>query len=403
MMLPSHVCRRWRDIALSTAVLWSDTFFDLRAEANMQREVGCARAWLSRSGQCPLSVSINTMPFEMSKTSVALELLVPECTRWHDVTFSPSPSEFGLLSQVRGNLPLLESLSLLHSIAPTSIIDAFEIAPKLRRLTLSRPYKIVQMRVPWHQLTHCDMTTHNISDTLHVLSTLAPNLVQLKTFLYTPVLPEPGRCPIVTHSRLSSLEMMSYHKTSNSYFLDHLTLPALRDLSVVWQTREVVSLLSCSACNLTKLDMFMRVSDAHNMMELLQHTPELQELFLSFGTMVQWMTVLEVLKLSPEVRLAPKLRSLSLTSPFGHGESDLDSADFVGVIDSRWRHRDAAVPPSPLAPKASVPVRIRSVRLQFLMRPNIDSMVLSHLRKFAEEGLDIKLIAGHHEESLLWS
>lgn len=317
VMVPSHVCQKWRDIAVSTPILWSFVLFSVRiaSEAHIELEIDCARAWLSRAKQCALSVAICIRPYgrlEQLAVATAWNLFVPHCTRWREIILDPVPVEMlGVIraAEVRGNLPMLEAIELSHlrgTFTFLSRLDLFKICPKICRLKIRAIGDPCKIRVPWGQITDFHMISYGVPDTLNIL-TLAPNLVHF-TGAYIPnLLPR----PIMTHWHLSALHISCDRKNSTSYALDHLILPHLCDLSVEFMVvPEIVSLLSRSACTLTKLGIPMRESNAHELAELLGHTPELQELGISFDTGAELRAILDSLHSSPARpghSLVPKL------------------------------------------------------------------------------------------------
>lgn len=309
VMLPSHVCRKWRAIALATPRLWYLNIFGPRTSANTQTEVDCTRTWLSRSGQCPLT--IRAVSGQHDALNVAMELLVPHCTRWREVTLDPVPPDLKIMSPIKGNLPILEFISLLFPTELDDDFDAFEVAPKLRHLHLYGHFQLNQIRVPWDQLTHCETIVEGGDPCLEML-VWAPNLQHFQVLIYQS-LPCSVRSPLITHTSLSTILLDG----CLPHFLDQLILPALSDLLMtVWDEENIASLLSRSACTLKTLTISIYGSNEHDIMELLQRAPGLQVLELTFNTTAEWSTILEALKLSfiiPEhLFIVPKLRRLIL-------------------------------------------------------------------------------------------
>src|SRR3984885_8964598 len=78
VMLPSHVCKHWRDVALSTPTLWTNVVLHVTNET-FESQAALVTAWFSRSGGLPLSFALegreNVLPI--------LAFLLQYCNRWH--------------------------------------------------------------------------------------------------------------------------------------------------------------------------------------------------------------------------------------------------------------------------------------------------------------------------------
>lgn len=150
-MLPSHICQPWRCIALSTSRLWF--CLTVRIRPTMKGRLDCASAWLSRTGNCPLSITMHawTISGSMEKTSQNIDL--PHCRRWQKARTLNIADD---LSVIRNNLPLSESSDIAFEDGPQNT-DVFEIAPKLSHLcTEIVHHTMTDLRFPWAQLRHCD-------------------------------------------------------------------------------------------------------------------------------------------------------------------------------------------------------------------------------------------------------
>ncbi|KAJ7641151.1 hypothetical protein FB45DRAFT_1124595, partial [Roridomyces roridus] len=58
----THICRRWREIGVSTPQLWRAICFISRGQCirreQTREQTKVVRTWLNRSGSCPLSIQI---------------------------------------------------------------------------------------------------------------------------------------------------------------------------------------------------------------------------------------------------------------------------------------------------------------------------------------------------------
>ncbi|KAF8880956.1 hypothetical protein BD779DRAFT_1547176, partial [Infundibulicybe gibba] len=58
-LLVTHVCSRWREIALSTPALWANYYIHFHfSHFHPRPQPGVIRAWISRAAESPLSINI---------------------------------------------------------------------------------------------------------------------------------------------------------------------------------------------------------------------------------------------------------------------------------------------------------------------------------------------------------
>ncbi|KAJ7163106.1 hypothetical protein C8R46DRAFT_1281451 [Mycena filopes] len=160
-----HVCRYWRAVALAHAPLWTSILVYTprlaRSDPGKEMDDACPRAMvetlLHRSGNvAPLDVTILLSPRDGlggGGRSESLELLCSHSKRWKALRLRPLVS-LELLQSVKGQLPILKTLELLHGFSPTG--DVFSIAPSLRELHLTNNGLVspVSLLLPWDQLSH---------------------------------------------------------------------------------------------------------------------------------------------------------------------------------------------------------------------------------------------------------
>ncbi|KAJ7871875.1 hypothetical protein B0H14DRAFT_2191835, partial [Mycena olivaceomarginata] len=53
----THICRLWREIAISTPVLWRAVALEYDVEVSSQPQAHIIDLWLERSGSCLLSIN----------------------------------------------------------------------------------------------------------------------------------------------------------------------------------------------------------------------------------------------------------------------------------------------------------------------------------------------------------
>ncbi|KAJ7016434.1 hypothetical protein C8F04DRAFT_1161849 [Mycena alexandri] len=211
-LLLTHVCRAWRNIAISTCALWANIELpmNLGSSAELSRH-GCSVNW---GGQSHLQ------RFSNCRTSI---LMVGR--KW------AGPPAAGTSNHCRG-CPLT-SITDRSASSVFKNTDVFTGLPLLRELSL-RGASPSSISPPWHQLTKFTGKLYTRADCLNVLR-LAPNLVECTFAAYRqPTVNVDGG---VTHSNLQCLTFLratSYRETASSADLLHaITLPALQSLSIL--------------------------------------------------------------------------------------------------------------------------------------------------------------------------
>ncbi|PPQ95673.1 hypothetical protein CVT26_008325 [Gymnopilus dilepis] len=242
-LLLTHVCRKWRSVALSSPRLWSRlhiTFSDAyrpdRAPVHgygytpnssgnpafvaLKRRCDVVKEWLRRSGRHPLSISIyyrstavQPLLFGMvnradNLTRELLEIVTPTCERWRSLELCipadvfrqlrmmmPSSDSCQLLTSVKLNFYPRPDHDFISGVALANLtqseiessLDVFLNAPQVQKLTLERLY-LSQLstveRVPYplfnHNLTHfCSRMILSFSESLGLFRH-CPGLVHCK-------------------------------------------------------------------------------------------------------------------------------------------------------------------------------------------------------------------------------
>lgn len=289
VMFPGQVCKHWRDVVLSTPKVWSKITFVSESESNAALVQSC----LSRSGVHPLSIylsgRINLGPSK--PTSPVLLDLIAQSDRWQDLVFQTTDAFIAGLRSARHRLSYLQTLSITNDKFETypHTLDTFEIAPRLRSLTLGPGVSLTWLRIPWSQLTHCDIFTcqMTINGCFEVLDN-SPNLVECTLALHYQGAVAHQPRPLIQHKHLRALSISIRKNLDIGPLLDNLTLPALQAFSIhcdnaaPWAHSQFLSLLSRSACLLLKLCLhfdFKQFAD-DELIHYLQLLPSLCELEL---------------------------------------------------------------------------------------------------------------------------
>ncbi|KAJ7641225.1 hypothetical protein FB45DRAFT_999997 [Roridomyces roridus] len=258
----THVCRKWREIALATPKLWRAFSVDIDEEYDEAERLGVMQAWLDRSGSCPFSMELVThaygddeAPNGYAAPSEYLTTTLLHRERWQHAQLHLAAEEVAL---IQGPMPLLESLSLtVGDLAYTHPAASASDFPRLRSATLSDADH--GNWLPLSQLT--TLTLKQVCDTNYLaLLQAAVNLVHLYLIDCTP--PRSGSGSPTTFTRLETLVVKDYLCLPKT--LDMFTLPALRGLQWsggVWghplihfgHINSVTSLISRSGCKLQQV------------------------------------------------------------------------------------------------------------------------------------------------------
>jgi hypothetical protein len=233
------ICRRWRDIALSTPVLWSTMQLELDELNLYPQQLRILEAWLQRSGSCPLSISLEREDYSEISASVFVDAVVRHSARWLDMEFILPSRD---LRFVEGDMPLLQHLRFGpcpedadEALLLAAPMVAFQHAPNLRDVELSVAFNPFAMHLPWASITTLVAYLY-AEETVEILRH-SQALVDCEITLYPSLGPaDLTIIPPVQHlASLTLKEPVCYlgEGTRNIInLLNALTLPALRRFEI---------------------------------------------------------------------------------------------------------------------------------------------------------------------------
>ncbi|KAF7975302.1 hypothetical protein HWV62_10076 [Athelia sp. TMB] len=395
-LFPTHVCQRWREIALSIPSLWNNIYINgsgsvLKSVRNS--EVECISTWLARAKGCPLSINLRRSDswaedqnYVVDTAWLAILDILLRCShRWRHAILLSTPME----NSLRNNLPLLETLEI---DCPASYLkvsgNTFEIAPRLSSVTLFQETGIDIL--PWAQIkTFATDSNLTLVESLALLQKM-PNIVSFSTQIFYQ---EPEASGFVNAplkmSKLENLSITEIEPLSADGYLACLTLPSLISIKIIGNCPHneaseewafaTISIIQRSSCSIKSLEVRSAIWGQSTLADVLRVTPQLETLDIGWGNVYDFGMAAQVL-VAPfgtgTPCLAPKLQHLKLSCwpPF-------EPQAFVDMIESRWR----------VAPGGYV-THLRSIKLIDIPSVDIfDSSHLEHLREFAAEGLEVKL------------
>ncbi|KAF8889128.1 hypothetical protein BD779DRAFT_420894 [Infundibulicybe gibba] len=154
-ILLAKLCSRWRGTALNTPRLWSKINLYV-SPANATRNKNILGAYIPRSGQVPLDVTI-TSPGWLGDTSglgdIFQDLLVPQAHRWEHLLIDVSADlHVELAPMLKGRLHSLKSIAFVRSFChhdKVKLIDCYLGAPKITDVFTAG---ICHLPLPWPQL-----------------------------------------------------------------------------------------------------------------------------------------------------------------------------------------------------------------------------------------------------------
>ncbi|KAJ7074667.1 hypothetical protein C8F01DRAFT_1101414 [Mycena amicta] len=215
-MVLTHVCRHWREIALSMPVLWRAISMDATADL-----ISC---WLERSGRKPLSIQISNMLDAVETSRFAS--LVPHHARWEHIQLRIESSQLpGLLRP----MPLLRHIEIDVNEMPS---DTRLTGVPLLRSAILWEFDFHTVFLPWSQLTALALISTTPEECTPILHQ-APNLVYCELVLIGTV---PVAQPDITLLSLERLTLTHFTFTEEPIptgFLDCFVTPALKQLRIV--------------------------------------------------------------------------------------------------------------------------------------------------------------------------
>ncbi|KAJ3859513.1 hypothetical protein EV359DRAFT_86319 [Lentinula novae-zelandiae] len=200
----ARVCRRWRGIVYDCSLFWLHANLDLSSWHFTRNWPSRAdllvSTFLEKSRGLPLNVRIQWPDIEGATNHIldAVEHILKTSLRWKSAVLDLHYAVYHKLSSViDGRFPQLESLMLKCNLPPKisrnslPLIEAFQVAPKLRQVSIEgMPYATKNVKLPWNQLTHLNAYHEHPNPNYHCLR-LSSNLVECHIGAHCDLLQSP--------------------------------------------------------------------------------------------------------------------------------------------------------------------------------------------------------------------
>ncbi|KAJ7030632.1 hypothetical protein C8F04DRAFT_1042279 [Mycena alexandri] len=263
-----ETCHHWREIALSTPMLWRAISLSLRNGMRLHHKLRLLDTWLQRSGSCLLSINIDLGDDHGDDEGIPvlfIRTIAVHSARWEHLRLY-SESAASHFPSITTPLPFLRTLSMSarqHGVMAAhnteSLNFAFHTAPLLRNVAVAFWGEHSIFLYPWSQLTaftgHLIWPRHCVD-----ILTQALNLVYCK-FYIDSLREEPQISPLnmVTLPYLQTFILNGDPSNTYGNILRMLTLPALQKLQVAEHLLQgdpvetLKSLFSRSKCSVREL------------------------------------------------------------------------------------------------------------------------------------------------------
>ncbi|KAK0206013.1 hypothetical protein DFS33DRAFT_550235 [Desarmillaria ectypa] len=282
----SQVCSSWRATAMSLPEIWSNFTLNPSRLIWKRQPLSILTAVATR---CRHTLDFTWRDLAIDGGSdgdhllrALFQALISYSDSWKAVQLELPYQLIPMLSQLHGRLSSLTDLHFSCYSSRVDTIEGFEIAPRLTNVKIRGLGPYTRFAFPWKNLVHyCD---HRIPEgrafDLDILNK-APRLEAFESNVRQQIL---SVSTPVFHDMLSRLNVR------DSSFLDSLTLPALREITlrpyIADETRmdtilpALLGLISRSKCSLHRLSVYDAAPNP-DLVHILEISPELESLSLN--------------------------------------------------------------------------------------------------------------------------
>ncbi|KAK7057986.1 hypothetical protein R3P38DRAFT_2843941 [Favolaschia claudopus] len=383
-----HICRYWRDVALSTPELWAEIVI-MSPERHPEEKF---RTLMSRSSNAPLKVMFWSSYTTGARTKDLLRRLVSCSHRWTSASLVVLHADWPLLLPLRDRIPSLYFLRIGVTDWEFSgraffkdaggdngnTMNPFEIAPSLRDVTIEDLSALkTPLTLPFKQLTRFKVSTSH--RTITSVLTLVPNL-EVASLDFTDDPPASG-------SQIIRLPHLRRIYVSDQTFLNQLELPALKEIFIVGT--DPAPLLSIVKRSPSIKLHTLRVAGCNpsHIARILEACPTIEVLCMQLmpgnkgNVLLNNLTVQSTSTDNKFTTIGPNIHTIGISVDSVSVKYEL----FVRMAESRWQIPD----------KGSPCCRLRSVELLLVKPENeLESPVTQRLDSLRDQGLRVSIVDG---------
>ncbi|KAJ7498103.1 hypothetical protein B0H11DRAFT_1998689 [Mycena galericulata] len=378
----THINRRWRAVAISSASLWSLIYIDY------SKECVYPLAMIEVQVQRARMLKIHFYGDQKEESSYQIEMfnfLSQHSGRWEDLSLGLTNDLVPHLTALRGRLSTLRRLWVQWDGSQSQIgvdsIKCFQTAYSLLDVGAFSEYRFVPTLLPLHNhITRYDFDAP-WNKHAELLKSL-PNLVEARIRVSFDDDPWPDPGETITLLCLWRLYV------PQAQVLNYLTAPALREI-VLYTSKEnslhvrhIEPFLIRSSCRLQRF-CFKNLPDAHSMVEVLQKCSTLTEIALIIGgediDLEVANTVLAHLTVSPLPGSAVVLPQLSKLCFLWNRSAQINFPLYIRMLKSRWNTVDRALNVAEIITYSSL---------------KLDPTTLGALDALKKDGLDLLVLSG---------